>query len=135
VITARYVESRHQIAAVLVTGDGRIFTGIHLEAMVGRASICAEAVALGKACEAGAKDVRLLVSVRHPKRSEAHTYVRVVPPCGLCRELLLDYGRDLQVVVDDDGVLDLEPMARLLPHKYLGTKWGTTTGITGSTSA
>jgi cytidine deaminase len=122
-ITPRYVENRHQIAAAIVAADGRIFTGLHLEAMVGRASICAEAVALGKACEAGATDLRLLVSVRHPKPTEPGSEVRVVPPCGLCRELLLDYGRELQVVVDGGGTLELQPMAELLPRKYVGTKW------------
>ncbi|MGQ0840311.1 cytidine deaminase [Actinokineospora sp.] len=122
-ITPRYAENRHQIGAVILAGDGRIFTGIHLEAMVGRASICAEAVALGKACAAGATDLRVVAAVRHPKPSEAAREIKLVPPCGLCRELLLDYGRDLRVVVATDGELDLVPLSGMLPHKYVGTKW------------
>ncbi|SBT41790.1 cytidine deaminase [Micromonospora auratinigra] len=128
VITDRYVENRHQIGAVVVAGDGRIFTGIHLEAMVGRASICAEAVALGRACAAGATDLRVVLAVRHPKPSEPNRTVKLVPPCGLCRELLLDYGPEIQVVVDADGRPELVPLSGLLPHKYVGTKWPARSG-------
>jgi len=122
-ITPRYAENRHQIGAVLLAADGQVFTGIHVEAMVGRASVCAEAVALGKACEAGAVDLRVVLAVRHPKPSEADGAIRLVPPCGLCRELLLDYGRDIRVVIQTQGQLGLVPLAQLLPHKYVGTKW------------
>ncbi|MDT0266105.1 cytidine deaminase [Streptomyces sp. DSM 44915] len=127
-ITPRYVEGRHQIGAVVLSGDGRLFTGVHLEAMVGRASICAEAVALGQACLAGATDLRAVVAVRHPKPSEDHDEVRLVPPCGLCRELLLDYGAEIEVVVDSGGTPVLRPLAGLLPHKYRGTKWAVPAG-------
>src|SRR5476649_1519196 len=44
-ISAQYAENRHQIAAAVLSSDGRIFTGLHVEAMFGRASVCAEAVA------------------------------------------------------------------------------------------
>lgn len=122
-ISARYVENRHQIGAVLVAGDGRVFTGIHLEAMVGRASICAEAVALGRACEAGATDLRVALAVRHPKPSEPHREIKLVPPCGLCRELLLDYGPEIRVVLGSGDGYELVRLAEMLPHKYVGTKW------------
>jgi cytidine deaminase len=125
-IAARYAENRHQIGAVLLDGTGQVYTGLHVEAMVGRASVCAEAVALGKAREAGATDLRLVLAVRHPKPSEVDSRVRLVPPCGLCRELLLDYGPDLRTVVEHDGRWDITPLADLLPHKYVGTKWATT---------
>ncbi|GAA5084286.1 cytidine deaminase [Thermocatellispora tengchongensis] len=122
-ISARYAENRHQIAAVIVAGDGRVFTGLHLEAMVGRASICAEAVALGKARAAGASDLRIVLAVRHPKPSEERREIRLVPPCGLCREILLDYSRDMMAVVRSDGGPALVALSELLPHKYVGTKW------------
>jgi cytidine deaminase len=125
VISARYAENRHQIGAVIVTGDGRVFSGIHLEAMVGRASICAEAVALGQARAAGADDLRLVLAVRHPKPSETRRDIKLVPPCGLCRELLLDYGPHLRTVVQDGDDIRVVPLGGLLPHKYVGTKWPT----------
>jgi cytidine deaminase len=64
--------------------------------------------------------------VRYPKPTEASA-ARIVPPCGLCRELLIDHGGPgLQVVLDVAGVGRLMPAAELLVHKYVGTKWPTT---------
>lgn len=122
-ITPRYAENRHQIGAAILTGDGRVFTGLHLEAMVGRASICAEAVALGAAKAAGSSDLRAVVAVRHPKPSETEREIEVVPPCGLCRELLLDYGPQIQAVTPMADGLEFVSLAKMLPHKYVGTKW------------
>ena len=125
-ISSRYRENVHQIGAAILAADGRVHTGIHMEAMVGRASICAEAVALGAARAAGASGIVAVAAVRHPKPSETDRRIRLVPPCGLCRELLLDYGDDLLAVVESaDGRLVLSPLGALLPHKYIGTKWGT----------
>ncbi len=130
-ISARYMENRHQIAAVIVADDGRVFTGLHLEAMVGRASICAEAVALGNARAAGVTGMRLVLAVRHPKPSEERRDVKLVPPCGLCREILLDYGPDVRVVVESAGRPEPVPLSELLPHKYVGTKWAAEKGPRG----
>lgn len=122
-ISAHYAENRHQIAAAVLSSDGRIFTGLHIEAMVGRASVCAEAVALGKAREAGATDIRLALAVRHPKPSEIDKRVTLVPPCGLCRELLLDYGIHAKTAIEVAGEIKLFALNDMLPHKYKGTKW------------
>ena len=39
----------HMVAAAIRGHDGRIWTGMHLGATVGRMQICAEAIALGRA--------------------------------------------------------------------------------------
>jgi cytidine deaminase len=43
VISNRYVVARHQIAAAILDADGEIHVGLHIDAMVGRAAVCAEA--------------------------------------------------------------------------------------------
>jgi cytidine deaminase len=54
VIRDRYREGWHCVGAALRTQHGLVFTGVHLEANVGRIAVCAEAVALGRAAtEAG----------------------------------------------------------------------------------
>jgi cytidine deaminase len=90
--------------------------------MVGRASICAEAVALGNAILANDHDLVVLASVRHPKPTET-SGPRLVPPCGLCRELLIDYCPDLTVVFSDGDQIESRPLRTFLPYKYQGTKW------------
>jgi cytidine deaminase len=121
-IETRYVVERHQIGAALLDADGTVHLGLHLDAMVGRAAICAEAGALSAARLATDAPLVAVAAVRYPKPTET-TGARIVPPCGLCRELLLDYAPDLRTVISQDGVGRAVPLAGLLPHKYVGTKW------------
>ncbi|MFI6296643.1 cytidine deaminase [Nonomuraea sp. NPDC050790] len=121
-ISSRYVLARHQIGAAILDGDGGIHLGLHLDAMVGRAAVCAEAVALGTARMATRAPLLLAAAVRHPKPDE-QSPARLVPPCGLCRELLLDHAPDLAVIVNGPDGPYATALTGLLPHKYLGTKW------------
>ena len=117
-IQERYVENRHHIAAALRTKSGKIHTGLHLDTYVGRASVCAEAVAVGKAMAAGDKDIAAIVSVRHPRPREPNQAIQVVSPCGICREMLADFAPDCRVIVPKDGGLVSVGPRELLPNKY-----------------
>ncbi|MFF9001512.1 hypothetical protein ACF1GW_06255 [Streptomyces achromogenes] len=126
VISRRYVLARHQIAAAILDADGDVHVGLHLDAMVGRAAVCAEASALSAARLATGAGLVAVAAVRYPKPSEPPK-ARVVPPCGLCRELLLDHAPGLAAVIDSPGSgMGLSRLGGLLPHKYVGTKWPTT---------
>ncbi|MGR6998326.1 dCTP deaminase domain-containing protein [Yinghuangia aomiensis] len=83
---------------------------------------CAEAGALSAARLATGAELVAVAAVRHPKPTES-AVARVVPPCGLCRELLLDHAPGLHAVVHDGTGAVLTPLSALLPHKYTGTKW------------
>lgn len=124
VLRRHYRPFWHTVAAALRSSDGRIFTGVHLGATVGRLSICAEAVALGRAVLEGgiAPDgPRLLtaVAVRHPKPEEDGRSIAVVSPCGACREMITDYAPEAMVIVPGpDGALVKLPVGVLLPVPY-----------------
>ena len=110
----------HTVAAALRDDQGRIWTGLHLGTTVGRLSICAEPIALGRALlegallEGGGKIVAA-VAVRHPKPDEPEQSIAVVPPCGACRELLADYAPMAWVIVSGERKL---AVAELLPLPY-----------------
>ena len=95
-----------------------IFTGVNLDAYLGRMAVCAEAVALGRAVtEVGETGIDTIVAVRHPDPGEADQVIAVVSPCGSCRELIWDYDRDARVIVP--GRADpSSPRSALLPNKY-----------------
>ncbi|MEU6828765.1 hypothetical protein ABZ894_08950 [Nocardia beijingensis] len=122
-IRRHYLEEHHQIGAVVLDSNGHYHDGIHLEAMIGRASTCAEACALANGVMAGTHGLSMVVAVRHPKPSEPEQVPKIVPPCGLCRELLLDYAPDILVVLPDAQAFQIVPLGEMLPHKYIGTKW------------
>ncbi|WP_420180147.1 hypothetical protein [Paenarthrobacter sp. TA1.8] len=116
-ITGVYRPSRHQLGCAMLGDDGELATGVHVEAEVGRASTCAENGALAQTIARGAKPVAMM-TVRHPRPEETRD-VEIMPPCGLCRELLCGYGPDAMVWLPSGQVR----LRDLLLHRYIGTKW------------
>src|SRR5215510_5559456 len=117
-IERRYIENRHHIASAVRGASGRVYTGLHLDTYVGRASVCAEAVALGQAMAGGETGVEAIVSVRHPRPREQHQDCKVVSPCGICREMLTDFAAGGVVILAQGGSHIRVPVAELLPAKY-----------------
>ncbi|MFC4737942.1 cytidine deaminase [Bacillus daqingensis] len=108
---------RHHVGAAVRTSSGSIFTGIHLEANVGRIAVCAEAVALGKALTAGERGLEAVVAVAHPHPHEEGG-CWVVAPCGMCRELISDYAADAEAIIPYQSKTVVCSMLDLLPEKY-----------------
>lgn len=117
-LARHYKPVRHTVAASIRGQDGRIWTGLHLGTTVGRLSVCAEAVALGRALLEGDRGIDTIVAVRHPKPDEADRELAVVPPCGACREMFLDHCPDALVIVPGAGGLVKLPIRELLPVPY-----------------
>jgi cytidine deaminase len=108
----------HTVAAALRGNDGRIWTGVHLGATVGRLSICAEAVALGRAVMEGDGTIATAVALRHPKPEEDDREIAIVSPCGACREMITDYAPDAMVIVPGPAGIVKRPIAWLMPAPY-----------------
>jgi cytidine deaminase len=117
-INARYVENRHHIAAAVRGKSGKVYTGLHLDTYVGRASVCAEAVAVGQAMAAGEQGIDTIVSVRHPRPREQHREPQLVSPCGICREMLNDFAPGAVVLLAGSRGPERRPVESLLPDKY-----------------
>jgi cytidine deaminase len=119
IIRLRYKPGWHAVGAALRTCSGRIVTGVHLEDYVGRAAVCAEAIALGRAVtEHGESRVDTIVAVRQSDyTSEGHKF-QIVAPCGMCREMLSDYSPEALVIVPSAKGIKKISIADLLPGKY-----------------
>jgi cytidine deaminase len=118
VLVRHYKPFWHTVAAAIRGQDGRIWTGLHLGATVGRLSICAEAVALGRALLEGDGRIDTIVAVRHPKPDEAERDFAVVSPCGACREMFLDHCPSALVIVPGSDELTKQLVRQLLPAPY-----------------
>jgi cytidine deaminase len=118
-IAQRYRYDWQEVGAALRTRDGRVYTGVNLDAYLGRMAVCAEAVALGRAVtETGETGIETIVAVRHPEPLEADRSIRVVSPCGSCRELIWDYDRNARVIVPTANGPAVSAIGELLPNKY-----------------
>jgi cytidine deaminase len=118
VLEVHYRPFWHMVAAAIRSRDGRVWTGLHIGATVGRLSVCAEAVAVGRAVLEGDGTIQTAVAVRHPKPEEANRERAVVSPCGACREMILDHAPDAAIIINDAGKLIRLPIRLLLPFPY-----------------
>ena len=118
-IRQRYRDDWQEVGAALRTRSGKVFTGVNLDAYLGRMAVCAEAVALGRAVvDVGDDGIDLIVAVRHPPPADRDQTIAVVSPCGACRELIFDYDRKARVIVPSGKSAAVVPIADLLPNKY-----------------
>ena len=118
VLVRHYRPHWHTVGAALRSRDGRVWTGVHLGATVGRLAVCAEAIALGRAILEGDGTVECAVAVRHPKAEEAAREIAVVSPCGACREMLTDFDPAAEVIVPGPDGWQRLPLRVLLPLPY-----------------
>jgi cytidine deaminase len=118
-IRKRYRYDWQEVGAALRTRSGKVFTGVSLDAYLGRMAICAEAVALGQAITtAGETGIEMIVAVRHPPPEEKDSPIAVVSPCGACRELIWDYDRNARVIVPGSNGPESVGIGELIPNKY-----------------
>ncbi|MGF1427056.1 cytidine deaminase family protein [Kitasatospora sp. LaBMicrA B282] len=100
----------HTVAAAARARDGRIVTAVNAYHFTG--GPCAELVVIGAAAAQGAYDLVTMVAVGDRERG-------VVPPCGRCRQALLDYFPTLEVIVGNGERRRAAPVADLLPESYV----------------
>ncbi|SLN52997.1 Blasticidin-S deaminase [Roseivivax jejudonensis] len=101
----------HTVACVVLTASGARFVGMNLDSTLPRASVCAEPVAIGMALAANPDDRVTFVAAVNRRG-------QVIPPCGPCRELMLDYAPSAEVAVPSDEDFAVRPMAALMPSAY-----------------
>ena len=108
--------SHFKVGAALETADGLVITGCNIENATYGLTICAERVAMFKALSEGH---RIFTRIAIVADTEEPT-----PPCGACRQILWEFGGDLEIqlanLTDEKGthrLKDLLPLpfdARLL---------------------
>jgi cytidine deaminase len=100
----------HTMAAAGRARDGQVITAVNAYHFTG--GPCAELVLIGTAAAQGAEDLDTIVAVGDRDRG-------VVPPCGRCRQVLLDYFPDLKVIVGDGDRLRTVAITDLLPESFV----------------
>jgi len=83
--------SRFKVGAALEASDGTIITGCNIENATYGLTMCAERVAMFKALSDGHRHFRRIAIVAD---TAAPT-----PPCGACRQILWEFGGDLEVIL------------------------------------
>ncbi len=102
--------SEFHVGAAIEAADGRVFVGCNVESASYGLTICAERMALGAAVAAGARSLRRLVVTTEVEPPAA--------PCGACRQLLAEFGLDLEVIAAGPTSEKRWTLAALLPDAF-----------------
>jgi cytidine deaminase len=106
--------SKFRVGAVVVTDDGRVFTGANVENAAYPSSNCAETTAVNSAVAAGARklDVVAVACIDAGTVDEAY-------PCGRCRQIMSEFDVERIVVAAGEGADSREhTLDELLPHRF-----------------
>ena len=104
--------SQFCVGAALLTADGTVFVGCNVENAAYPSGICAERAAVMAAVVAGHRSFRLIVVATEADEP--------APPCGVCRQVLVEFAPRLQVVsVNRDGAERHWTMEELLPSPFV----------------
>jgi cytidine deaminase len=108
---ARADYSRFRVGAALETAGGSVFTGCNIENATYGLTICAERVAMFKALSEGHRRFRRIAVVADTADP--------TPPCGSCRQILWEFGGDLEIVLANlRRVTGRMPLRDLLPLPF-----------------
>jgi cytidine deaminase len=103
--------SHFKVGAALEAADGTIITGCNVENATYGLTICAERVAMFKAISEGH---RAFTRVAVVADTSAPT-----PPCGACRQILWEFGGNLEVVLANlTEVMGTHQLKDLLPLPF-----------------
>jgi cytidine deaminase len=102
--------SNYPVGAALLAESGRIYMGVNVENAAYPTSICAERVAVFKAVSEGERQFKAIAVVT----ANGGT------PCGSCRQVLSEFGLDIQVLIADEQsrLVSEMSLAELLPGAF-----------------
>lgn len=101
--------SNFSVGAALLGKSGRVHTGCNVENASYGLAICAERTAVFKAVSEGEGEFEAIAVVTE----------NGVTPCGACRQVLMEFGEDMQVIVADEaGEYRVFVLKELLPEAF-----------------
>ncbi|HET7249064.1 MAG TPA: cytidine deaminase [Gemmatimonadales bacterium] len=102
--------SKFHVGAAIEADDGTIHVGCNVENASYGLTICAERMAVGAAVAAGKRSL---------KRVAVATAVEPpATPCGACRQLLAEFGLDLEIIAAGPSSERRWKLRELLPEAF-----------------
>ena len=109
--------SGFRVGAALLATDGSITEGCNVENASYPAGMCAERGAISTAVARGVRDFVAIVIATDAEQP--------TPPCGICRQVMMEFAPRLEVISVTRGGADARwTMSELLPAAFTPTSLG-----------
>ena len=105
--------SNYPVGAALEAEDGTVFAGCNVESASYGLTICAERAALATAVNAGVRRFRRIVVATDSEPP--------APPCGACRQVLAEFGPEIEVESVGPSQTRRWTIRELLPDAFTGS--------------
>jgi len=98
-----------EVSSALITDKNKIYSGLSINASCSL-GFCAEHSAITTMISKGESRIKKIVAV--------HYDGKILPPCGKCRELMIevnDNNKDTEIIMDKERIVKLD---KLLPQRW-----------------
>ena len=103
--------SNFRVGSAIETEDGEIISGCNVESASYGLTVCAERVAVWNAISQGNRKIVKIAVVADTEE--------LTPPCGVCRQIIWEFGGDIPVVMANlKGKTETIQMNELLPRAF-----------------
>ena len=107
--------SHYCVGAAVLTKSGNVYTGCNVENASYSATNCAERTAIFKAISEGEREFSALAVVG----GKDGNVTGFTPPCGVCRQVLLEFcAVDMPVYLTDGKTVRTVTVAELVPFAF-----------------
>jgi cytidine deaminase len=103
--------SGFRVGAALESASGALFSGANFENASYGATLCAERAAVASLIAAGERTIRRVAVYAEG--------AELAMPCGLCRQVLFEFGRDAEVIVAGPSGTKTSSLRALLPEPFI----------------
>lgn len=102
--------SNFRVGAAVLTNDGDVYTGCNIEIASYSPTLCAERTAIFKAISEGHRNIKAIAIAGDSN----FTY-----PCGVCRQVIREFGKDaLIIVANSEDEYKEYILDELLPYSF-----------------
>jgi len=104
--------SKFQVGAALLGKSGKVYLGCNVEIASFGATNCAERTAVFKAVSEGEQEFEKIAIA---SSNDEETF-----PCGICRQVLVEFGKDLKIILGntEKNIIKEYTLNELLPHSF-----------------
>ena len=104
--------SNFKVGATILTKDGKTIDGCNVENAAYGSTMCAERTAIFKAVSMGYKpgDFQAIAIASSGENFS---------PCGACRQVINEFGEDIDVIFEWDGEVVVDSLKEILPYNFV----------------